>query len=136
MSTKLSIEFEGFDEVIAKMTRLQGDVKDITEKALKASHEAVTPAIHTAMAPHHRSGDTERAIVDNAEVYWEGTKGVVDIGFNIRNGGLPSIFLMYGTPKMSKDQRLYNSIYGKSTRDKVKKIQEDIFYDELNRLRT
>ena len=47
-------------------------------------------------------------------------------------GGLPSIFLMYGTPRMKKDSKVYNAVYGKKTMDEVSMIQALIFADAIN----
>ena len=35
MSNKVYLEFEGFDEAIARLNKLNGNVKQISEKALK-----------------------------------------------------------------------------------------------------
>ena len=103
---KMGLLFEGFEDVIKKLNDLGANTKEITEKALKASHEHVTPQLHTHMAKHRQTGDTERSISETANVTWKGSVAEVDIGFQIRKGGLPSIFLMYGTPKMKKDTKL------------------------------
>lgn len=134
MASKTRIEFEGFEEVVSKLLKLEGDIKSTTEKALKASHSKVTPQIQAAMSRHRRSGDTEKSIVTTPRVSWNGGSASVDVGFDISSGGLPSIFLMYGTPRMKKDSVLYNSIYGKRVRDEVRRIQEDIFWKEIRRL--
>ena len=134
MATKLKIEFEGFDAAVARLKKLDGDVKGITEEALKASRDYINPKLHSAMKPHHRTGKTEASIVENSKVEWYGTTAKIDVGFDLKNGGLPSIFLMYGTPRMKKDRKLYDAIYSKSTKDYIHLIQEDIFYDEIRRL--
>ena len=131
---KLKIEFDGFEEVTARLTKLEGNVKATTEKALEASRDYVVPNLHSAMAKHKRTGKTEASIVENEKVKWTGTLAKIDVGFDLKHGGLPSIFLMYGTPKMKKDQQLYNAIYGSATQKKIRQIQEDIFYDEIRRL--
>ena len=130
---KMGLLFEGFEDVIKKLNDLGAHTKEITEKALKASHEYVTPQLHTHMAKHRQTGDTERSISETANVTWKGSVAEVDIGFQIRKGGLPSIFLMYGTPKMKKDTKLYNAVYGKTTQKKIAQIQEEIFYDAVQK---
>lgn len=130
---KLKIEFDGFDETINRLKDLGGNVKVVSEKALKDSHAYVTPKLHAEMQKHKQTGETESSIVDTAKVEWAGSVGSVKVGFDISNGGLPSIFLMYGTPRMPKDQKLYNAIYGKATQDEIKGIQQDVFLDEIMR---
>lgn len=132
---RLKLEFEGFEEVFARLKMLGGEVKATAEKALGASRDYVNANLHKAMVPHKRTGDTEKAIVENTKVEWAGTIGILDVGFDLERGGMPSIFLMYGTPKMDKDQKLYNAVYGNGTKKKVHQIQEDTFYEEIRRLR-
>lgn len=133
MANKTQIEFDGFEEVIRRLSQLEGDVKKVTGEALKKSNRYVRQNIGAAMQKHNRTYETIRSLVSNPEVRWAGTTGSIDVGFDLSSGGLPSIFLMYGTPRVQKDQALYNAIYGKKTRDKVKKIQETMFYDAIRK---
>ena len=116
---KMTIDFQGFNELYEKLDRLNADTKRITENSL----------------------------VTSPNLKWEGNKVSVDIGFDISNGGIASIFLMYGTPRhmvknkygstgktaegVRQDMNLYNSIYGTSTQNKVKKAQQKVFEDAL-----
>lgn len=134
MANKTYIEFEGFEEAVARITKLEGNVKAITEKALKESHKIITTKAEEAIQPHKLTGLTEKSLKRQANVQWAGTIGSVETGFSIRQGGLASIFLMYGTPRMKKDQNLYNAFWSKKTQDEVRKIQEDIFYEEIRKL--
>jgi hypothetical protein len=52
-------------------------------------------------------------------------------------GGLPSIFLMYGTqlygqPHIQPDRNLYNAVYGAAVRKQIREIQEKAFSQVLN----
>lgn len=148
-SKKFGIEFSGFSEVVNRLNKLQADVPAVTEKALKATHAHVTPQLHELMKAHEQTGNTEKSIVDTANVEWTGTVAKVEVGFDISNGGLPSIFLMYGTPRhmganqygdhgksvggTKADAKLKAAVFGSSTKKEIMKIQEDIFYDALRR---
>lgn len=134
MANKTRIEFDGFEEVIARLTKLDGDVRGVTEKALRETHKVITKKAEAAIAPHKKTGATEKSLKRNAEIEWAGTLASVETGFDISNGGLPSIFLMYGTPRMKKDQNLYNAFFGNKTKKEVMELQERIFYDEIRRL--
>lgn len=134
MSNKVYLEFEGFDEVIARLTKLNGNVKGITEKALRKTHSIVTKKAAEAITPHNQTHQTERSLRQEAEIEWAGTLASVKTGFSINEGGLASIFLMYGTPRHKKDQKMYNAFFGKSTQDEVREAQASIFYDEIRRL--
>lgn len=105
MANKTRIEFDGFEEVIARLKKLNGDVKNVTEKALKETHKIITQNAEEAIRPHKETGVTEKSLKRQANVEWLGTLASVETGFSIRQGGLASIFLMYGTPRMKKDQK-------------------------------
>ncbi len=124
---KLTVDFKGFEEYAEKLDRLGGDLRAATEEALKESKELVDEQLHGAMSKHHRTGKTESTIMDSAQVEWSGSVASVDVGFDIAHGGLASVFLMYGTPKQQPDKKLYDAVYGRSTKNKVKKVQEEIF---------
>lgn len=141
MSNKCYLEFDGFDEVIARLTKLESNVKGTAEKALKESHKVITKnAEESAQKSNlpkkgkYSKGDTLKSLYKEPKVEWEGTLGSVKTGFSISNGGLASVFMIYGTPRHMKSQKMYNAFWGKKTLDEVKKIQEDIFYEEIRRL--
>lgn len=124
---KLGLEFDGFEKLIQKLEEVEGAAEQATEKALVATHGFVTQNLQTAITPHRRTGETERSLQRNADVTWIGTTAEVEVGFDIENGGLPSVFLMYGTPKMKPDRKLYNAIYGAKTKKEIAELQEKEF---------
>lgn len=130
MADKLTMTTEGFDELLRALEKAGQDSKQAAEKALIEGKQAVTPGIREAMARHHRTGRTEASLDTKEEVRFEGTVAEIDIGFHVRQGGLPSIFLMYGTPRIQPDKRLYDSIYGPTARKKFNEAAEKAL-DEL-----
>lgn len=130
---KIGLQFEGFEELANQFEALGGDLKAATENALKASKQAITPGIQQAIDKHRKTGDTERSLDKSMKVNWEGTTASIDIGFHVRQGGLPSIFLMYGTPRVKKDRKLYNSIYGSKVKKQVAEIQKETFQKMIMR---
>ena len=131
---KFGIEIEGLDDIINQLDELGADIKEVAEKALKATHEYVTNEVENAIKPHKYTGATEKSIKRKSEIGWNGSVAESHVGFDISKGGLPSIFLMYGTPRMKKDQKLYNAIFGKKTNEKIRQIQEDIFFDAIRKV--
>lgn len=127
MAKKFSLEFSGFEELSERLQELGGDLKGVTEQALKSTHHHITPKIHNQMKKHNRTGDTEKSIVDEARVQWNGDVASIDVGFDIDNGGFASIFLMHGTPRMEPDRVLYQSIYGNKTKKEIAELQEKVF---------
>lgn len=134
MSNKCYLEFEGFDEVISRLNKLGANVKNISEKALKKTHSIITKKADEAIMPHNATHQTEKSLQREAEIEWIGNVASVKTGFSINEGGLASIFLMYGTPRMKKDQKLYNAFWSKSTQNEIKEAQKEILYDEIRRL--
>lgn len=130
---KIGLQFEGFDELAAQIEQLGGDLRSATENALKASKQAVTPGIDQAINKHRLTGDTERSLDKKIRVEWEGTTASIDIGFHISQGGLPSVFLMYGTPRVKKDTKLYNSIYGSKVKKQIAEVQKEVFQKMIAR---
>lgn len=124
---RLTLDFAGMGEIIAQYEAMGGNVDKAAESALKATHALVTPQLRSTIAPHKQSGDTAASLSPSPEIEWDGTKAAVPVGFDIRNGGLPSIFLMYGTPRMQPDKALYNAIYGAGTLRKVSEKQAEVF---------
>ena len=131
---RVRLQFDGFQAYAERIDKLNGDLKSIMTEALVESKKLVTPGIKKRMEKHRRTGVTESTINDINEVTWNGSIGEIKIGFDISNDGLPSIFLMYGTPRMKKDTALYNSIYGSKIKKQISELQKEIFERELERL--
>lgn len=134
MASKIQLEFDGFDRIVDRLTKLEGDVKNATERALTESHRIVTEKAESAIGPHKKTGRTESTLKRNAEVQWFGSMASVEVGFNVQEGGLASIFLMYGTPRVKKDQQLYNAFFGAKTKKQIMQAQEEIFMSEIEKM--
>ena len=137
---KISIDFPGYELLKKQLDELGSDAtKRAIESALKASQQVVAEQVNAAMAPHTRTGRTKRSIVINSPVEWTADTASISVGFDISGGGLPSIFLMYGTkvygqPHIEPDRNLYNAVYGAQTRKQIIKNQEQAFEKVLGRL--
>lgn len=138
---KFNLEFVGFDEVLKKLQKLEADTKKIADEALTKTHEIVTQKAEAAVATSnlpaggkYSSGKTELSIKRDPQITWNGTQGSVNVGFNIKKGGLPSIFMMYGTPRYMKVQAVYDAFYGTQTEGEVINAQKEIFYKALGEL--
>ena len=129
---KLGLQFSGWDEVIANLDSLGGDIKKTTENALLESQKIVARNAQTAMKKHRRTGKTENSISDDGTVTWIGSTAQIGVGFDLKSGGMPSIFLMYGTPRKAKDQAVYNAVYGSGTKKEISEKQSEIFYKEIS----
>lgn len=147
--SKLKLEVEGLDTIIERLKSLDANIQEVAEEALKATHDIVTEKARAAIKPRHQTGKTESSIYETTKVRWTGTVGEISTGFNISKGGLPSIFLMYGTPRhkganqygphgksvegISKDKALYSAFFGNKTRNEIIEKQSEIFYDAIRK---
>jgi len=146
---KFSLDFSNFADYAEQLENLGGDLKRTADKALQETHKYITDNLERDIKKHHRSGKLEKSLLRDSTVEWSGNIAEIDVGFDIANGGLSSVFLMYGTPKhapanqygsasgenpgMQANKELYNDIYGARTKREVKKIQEKIFADEIHK---
>lgn len=128
---KITLSFDGLEEYLQRLENLEKDVRPVVEESLRESKRLVHQGIGMAMAPHNKTYRTIKSLVKGDKVDWTGSVASIDVGFDIENGGMASIYLMYGTPKMAKDQKLYNSIYGTSTRKKVAELQKKLFQEAV-----
>lgn len=138
---KLSVDFTGVDRYIERLQELgEESTKRAIEGALKASQAYVANSAAQAMKPHDKTGAVSRSIVRKAPVEWTGdTVAAIPVGFKISDGGLPSIFLMYGTkvhgqPHITPDRALYNAVYGAKVKRKVRELQRAAFDKVIERV--
>lgn len=143
---KFSLDFKNFEDYAEKLDKLGGDLKDTAGEALRKSYEYVTNNLEPAINKHRETGKTEKSLLKNSKVTWTGNTASIDVGFDINNGGLPSIFLMYGTPRhgpvgakgghpgTQADKQLYNAIYGSSAKRKIRELQEEVFAKEVKKI--
>ena len=139
---RYGIEFSGFTEMAEKFQKLGGDLKQIATECLDVVPEIVNPSLSKDMAKHNRTRDTVNSIEERPRVEWSGTVGAIQVGFNLKEGGMPSIFMMYGTARhapanqygrasgsnagMQADKKLYNDVYGAAIKRKIGEKQQEI----------
>lgn len=138
---RISLSFKGFEELAEKLDKAGGDLKKVTEKALITSKKIVEQnlkdTVNDSNFPAHgkySTGLTEKSIDTSETVEWNGTKATIKVGFDFKISGLRTIFLMYGTPRMNKSQKIYNAVYGAKTKKQIAEAQEKIFREEINKI--
>lgn len=138
---KVAVEFAGFDEVLKKLNKLGADTKQITEDALQKSFDIVTKKAEAAIAAPNlpkggkfSHGGTERSLTRTLEVTWTGTEAVAPVGFNAKKGGLPSIFMIKGSPRYMKVQAVYDAFYSSATEGEVLNAQREVFFKAMEEL--
>ena len=133
---KIGLHFEGWENYVAKLDELGGSdyMKKGVEKALIESKKHVTPLIEQAVVNlpaggRYSTGDTKKSIDKDMTVQWEGMTASIKVGFDFKESGLKSIFLMYGTPRMQPVKGLKSAIYGAKTKKEIAELQEKVMWD-------
>jgi hypothetical protein len=134
--TKMQITFDGFRDLAEAIDKAEGNLNAAVDEALSETQDIVQKELRTAAQPYktvggspkgYSTGSLYNAIIDDRQpVEWAGTTATVKVGFSSkknRNGFMHSIFVMYGTPKMSKDPKIYNAIKGSRTKKLIAEAQ-------------
>lgn len=131
---KLRLEFSGFEAMAEQLDKLGGSLEKTAAEALVKSKTVVSQnllkATQKANFPAHgkyATGETRHSIDTTRTITWEGKTASISVGFDMEKSGMTSIFLMYGTPKMSKVQAIYDAVYGPKVKTEIRKIQKEIF---------
>lgn len=139
---KIGLQFNGWKELMAGIDKVAGEsgLKQATEDALKASKQYVDNKVDSVMVKGNMSargrywtGETKKSLNKDMTVKWQGFTGEIEIGFDLEKSGLVSIYLMYGTPRMSKVDALYDAFYGKKTKAEIRKIQKEAIQKYIER---
>lgn len=98
-------------------------IDEAVRSALIECHKYITPILDAAMQKHIKTGITAASLDVTPKVYVNGFVYSIEIGYHVSQGGLPAIFLIRGTPKMTPDKELYDAVYGRTTTNKIYEIQ-------------
>ena len=120
---------------MSKLDELGGStvMKKGVEKALIESKKYVNPLIEQAMVKSNLPAQgnysdnegTRKTIDEDMSVEWQGLTAAIKVGFDFKKSGMKSIYLMYGTPKMSPVSGLKAAIYGAKTTKELANVQEE-----------
>ena len=97
MANSLKLDLKGFEAYLDMMRKLGEDVELLTETVLLDSAEIVNDELHNQMRKHRLTGKTELSIRE-PKVTWKGDAASIKVGFDIKKGGEPAIYLEYGRP--------------------------------------
>lgn len=138
---RIGLQFDGWEDYIAKLDELGGTsaMKRGVEAGLKESKQYVNPQIEAALSKlpaggKYSTGDTKRSLDRDMTIDWSGMTGEIKVGFDFKKSGPVSIFLMYGTPRMSPVSGLKNAIYGAKTKKKIKELQAEAINKVIKRI--
>lgn len=145
MANKIGLNFDGWEEYMAKLDKIGGGsaMKRGAEAGLITSKNHVNPKIKKGVsngslpaggkyssAPHVKD-----ALDNDLKVNWQGSIAEIKIGFDLKKpGGFTSIYLMYGTPRMKPAKGLKAAIYGATTKKEIAELQSEALNKVIKRI--
>lgn len=137
----LKLDVKGFDEYIAKLEKLDSDVKKIVTDALNQAGETITNDTMNALSPEFLPAGgqystnpsmTNASVVKNPRTQWSGTIAEIGVGFDFTKPGAGG-YLISGTPKMAPDRELNRIYKNRRYMNEIKKYMIEIFNDEIKK---
>ena len=135
---KMQILFDGFEDLAYAIDEAGGDLQAAVDEALTETQEIVKASLLPAAAVYDRkglkgyaTGKMYQKLIKDTSIEWQGTVAEVNTGFELFGSGWHSIFVMYGTPKMGKDPKIYNAIKGTKVKKQIAQAQEEIMQKHL-----
>lgn len=141
MAKGFSLDFSGFLGLAEEIDQLgEGYLQKAVDNAFTVSKEYVNAEIEKAMndskynfdGTGYSQGKTKASlgVIKQKPVEWDGTTAKAYIGVDLKEA--PEIlFLIHGTPHLTKDTKLYNAV---KVKGKVKKEVERIQLEEFNKV--
>lgn len=150
----ISMDWQGLTDLGETLNALGVNMKVPVEMAMEQAKYLMDTSAYYDMVKHtkpvskwSRTGNTQKSIMFGDEVVWDGYEAEVGVGFDVRHGGLASVFIMYGTPKhmignwehpgVKADKKLYNDFFGskakKQVRDTMTRAFESTIREALRR---
>lgn len=134
---KLGLE-DSFKDLLYRVEKVQGNLRPAVDEALTELQKAIQSDVQAAAAKYapggtkYSTGKMLGAIKPTNGPEWAGTTAKVGVGFEIHKpggGGMHSVWMMYGTPRIAKDSKLYKAVRGAH----IKHMANRIFTQTLNK---
>lgn len=138
---KMSLEFDGFKDLAYRLSEVAGDLKPAATEALAEVQKTIQSDVNVASAKYvkggteYSTGRMREAIKPTDGPQWAGDVASIGVGFEIHKaggGGMHSIWMMYGTPRISKDTKLYNAVRGPLAKVRVHSIMDKVFRKHIS----
>lgn len=126
------MDFYGFEDLLLKIKAAEGNVEAAVMDALHEGAKPIEADLLLFMAKHHRSGTTEGSMTEVVKDFHAGMTIYYSLGFDIKKGGLPALFLDIGTPRIRPSYFVYYAF--KNNTDNVKRLQEQALRKALKGL--
>lgn len=129
----MKLDLTGFNTMLESIQKAGGQIDKAAEKALTESATPFYEDLKVGIKKHRKSGLTESSLLDPKNIVWEGNRVTLKVGFDMSKGGLPALFLEYGTPKQKATPFIQPAI--KRNQPKAKKIQKNVLSEILEELK-
>lgn len=126
------VEMYGVSELLKKIEAAGGKVDEAVKKAVDASLEFVGMKMQLFMIGHKDSGGTYNSY-EQIMASIKDNKVEAMVGYNVKNGGLPAIFLDVGTPKQKPYFFRYYAV--ENSRKQIEEIQRATLNEILEGLK-
>lgn len=133
----LRLDTSGFEGLLRRLESLGGNVDQAVENALTSAGKTIENDTREAMKrPYlpakgqYSSGDTEKSIIKNPAVQWDGSTAWIPVGFDFSKPGAGG-FLITGTPKMAPDPKLKQIYKGKKYMKAIQDSMASVVIDEI-----
>jgi HK97 gp10 family phage protein len=124
--SRLTFAPPSFMKLLERMNR--ADLEAGVVDAFTATTAIIQPDLERNIEQHHRTGQTEEALVKQPEIVKEGNLYSVEYGYELKEG-IAAIFLEYGTPRMKPTPTLRPAIKGNIWR--WRKAQKEAIFKRL-----
>ena len=126
------VEMYGVKDLLNAIDAAGGKVDAAVKKAVDASLEQVGMKMQLFMLGHKESGETYSSY-EQIMASIKGNKVDAIVGYNVKNGGLPAIFLDVGTPKQKPYFFRYYAV--ENSRKQIEEIQRATLNEILEGLK-
>lgn len=132
---KMSITGDVFRDALEAIDKAGGDLRKAADDALTETGRIISDSATSAASPYFKggrkgyaTGEMAHSLIKKSQVSWEGNTATVAVGFDLKKkGAYHSIFVMYGTPRIAKDTKLYSSIKGAGVKKRIIQAQGKVF---------
>ena len=125
------VEITGVSELLQKIEKAGGNVNQACAKAVDNCLELVGLHMQLFMMEHKMTGETYDSY-EQVMASIKDNKVEAMVGYNVKNGGLPAIFLDVGTPKQKAYFFRYYAV--ENNYKEIHRIQRDTLNEILKGL--
>ena len=125
------IEMYGVSDLLNKIEKAGGNVNEAVKKCVDNSLEQVGMKMQLFMLEHKDTGDTYESYT-KLKTEIKNNEVTSQVGYAVKKGGLPAIFLDVGTPKQKPYFFRYYAVENSS--EEIHRIQKETLEEILKEL--